>query len=517
MGRAMAFGAGILSLFLFAILFLQLRGIALHYEYYVTTGCESFCVYDIWNVQGGHPLYAWPNKDFYQLTIYNFAFYYLYAKALNLLHAHGAQIMLYGRYLTAGFAFCGLLIQSWLLWFLTAGFRTRAVKTAIFLIAFCTWFNSYFPGYYDVSVRPDILAAVLSTLGLCFFMRYAASGGMRWICIAAAAWAAAWCFKQSDVFCIFGAGVYLVVFRKWRAAMVLSLTFWIPVGLVLALGSAAYRWNILAAATANGLDFFKGLRKFLTGALLSLFTWMFVATLPLYLRRVMREDPGPKLKGLRERVRPGGELAPVAALAFIVLFGGAFSFVALTKNGATLNHMYDIFVAATTLSFVLALRLAAMLPAGSARRFSAAACAALLSMCAFPAAQLAMHRTGPIVRATEADMAQKERFSLFLKSLKKPLFINDEVYSLPWFSTDNQYPAVKWEGDDAQTRGMVSGGLDALIKKHWFSTLYVPADSSLQGEAVAAGYRKMPITAAQSFYLDSLGRKTGPCILFELP
>jgi hypothetical protein len=194
MGKAIILGAGALSLFLFIILVLQLRGIARHYQYYITTGTETFCVYGIWKVQGGHPLYAWPNRDFYQLTLYNFGFYHLYARILGLLHARGPEIMLYGRFLTAAFAFCGLVIQSLLLWFLTRELRSRVVNLAIFLIAFCTWFNTYFPGYYTVSVRPDIVAVAVSTLALYCFIRYAADGGIKWVCIAALAWFGAWCF-----------------------------------------------------------------------------------------------------------------------------------------------------------------------------------------------------------------------------------------------------------------------------------------------------------------------------------
>lgn len=169
--KVVVVGIGALAVLLLAILLLQLRGIVQHYEFYTTTGGETQSVYGIWKVQEGHPLYEWPNKDFYQLTLYNFGFYHLYAGALSLLGARGPSIMLYGRFLTVILAFCGCLLQAKLLRFLvlgqgangpegtrhpvSCGFRGRAVAWAICLISFCTWFNSGFPGFYPVSVRPE--------------------------------------------------------------------------------------------------------------------------------------------------------------------------------------------------------------------------------------------------------------------------------------------------------------------------------------------------------------------------
>ncbi len=520
MGKAMVFGAGILALLLLAILLFQLCGISHHYQYYITTGGETHCIYGIWKVQEGHPLYAWPNKDFFQLTLYNFGFYHLYAGILNLLHAHGPEIMLYGRYLSSVLTLLGCLIQVRLLFFLAGGLKSRVVNGAIFLFSFCTWFNSYFPGFYPVSIRPDIAAVAMSSIGVFCFVRYAAANELKWVCAAGAAWAATWCLKQADVACIFGAGVYLVLNRKWRDAVLMSAMFIIPVGLVLMLGSAEYRWNILVAPTANGLDFAIGARFFLRGAVLSLFTWSFVATLPLYLRLELRDDPHPGWRALRERMRPGTSLAPVTALAVIVLSGFVPSFAALSKTGSSLNQMFEIYVVANSLSFIVALRLAALLSAGGVRRFSLAVCLLLLSMCVWPAAQLAMNRIGPVVRARDADMTRKEKFSIFVKSLKKPLFIEDEIYSLPWHGSDNQYPSIKLDHvfyDDALARGMISGGVKDLIEKHWFATIYIQTNTAFFTDAMAAQYHVMPIAPDQTCALDALNKEGPPCVLLVAP
>ncbi len=518
--RPMIIGAGILALLLLAILLLQLRGICRHYQFYIITGGESQCVYGIWKVQEGHPLYAWPNKEFYQLSLYNFAFYYGYANVLNLLHAHGPAIMLYGRFLTVCFAGLGCFIQTRLLLFLTPGIKNRAICIAALLISFCTWFNSYFSGAYCVSIRPDMAAVAVSTLALGFFMRFVMTNQWGWIGAAGIAWAATWCIKQADIAFIFGAGAYLPICRKWKGFALLSATFAVPVGLVLALSSPEYRWNILVAPTANGLEIPHGAVLFLKGATESLFAWTFLITLPLYYYFARRNEPEANRRSLWEQASPGNSFAPVAALAVIVACGFAPSFIALAKRGSSLNQMFEIFVAANILSFTLIPRLTAMLPAPAARRLGVGVCLALLSMCLLPAAQLAMNRIGPITRASDADIARKETFAQFLKSVKKPLFIDDEVYALPWHESDNQYPAIIIDNVfywDAKKRGMIDGGVEDLIKKHWFSTLYLPTNSPLFSTAQAAQYRAETISPEQTRFLDELNRESPPCVLFSAP
>jgi hypothetical protein len=433
---------------------------------------------------------------------------------------HGPRIMLDGRLITAAIAVCGIFFQVCLMSFLAGGWKNGTLGGAILVFAFCTWFNSYFPGLYPISIRPDIAGVAASTLALYFFMRYASGGGLKWLCAASAAWAVTWCFKQADIACIFGAGVYLVASRKWLAAVVLSIVFAIPVGLVLMMGSPEYRWNILVAPTANGLNLLTGSKALLMGAPAVLFTAMLVLTLPWYLRRELRNDSRPAWQALLESMRPGTSLAPVLALAVIVICGFVPSFAALCKTGSSLNQVFEITVAASVLSFALVLRLAASMPATALRRFYAVVCVVLLSSGVLPALQLALNRIGPITRATDADIARKEAFSKFLTTLKKPLFIDDEIYSLPWHESDNQYPAIKLDPVfyyPAQQRGMISGGVEGLVKKHWFATLYVSTNSPLYGSAIAADYHLSPIAPEQTRYLDSLNRESEPSVLLVAP
>ena len=363
-------------------------------------------------------------------------------------------------------------------------------------------------------------AVAVSMVALGFFIRFVTTDQLKWIGFAGLAWAATWCIKQADIACIFGAGVYLVICRKWKGLVVLSATFAIPIGLILALSSREYRWNILVAPTASGLEISRGAVDLFKGAAESLFAWTFLITLPLYFYFVRRNEPESNRRSVWEQISPGNAFAPIAALAVVVLLGFLPSFVALTKRGSGLNQMFELFVVANILSFILIPRLAAILPVRAVRRLAACVCLTLLSMCPLPAAQLAMNRIGPITRASDADIARKEKFSQFLRSLKKPLYIDDEIYSLPWHESDNQYPAIKLDNVfywDALKRGMIDGGVEDLIKKHWFSTLYLPTNSSLFSEALAAQYRVESIAPEQTRYLGDLNRESPPCALLSAP
>ncbi len=516
----MIFAIGLLAILLLTILIIQLRALSFGYAYNDTTGGETQCVYSIWKAQEGCPLYAWPNKEFFQFTIYNFGFYRIYAGILNFIGAHGPNIMLAGRYLTVVFTMIGAFIQSRLMLFFLRESKSRALANAIYIFSFCVWFNSCFPGYFDISLRPDMLAVAISMAALYCFLQYTVAGNIKWICAASLLWSAVWCIKQANVACIFGAGVYLLVSRKWKEAVILSIVFAIPTGLVLALGSPEYRFNILIAPSANGLTLSHCVSLFLKGTYQWLFPWTFVVTLPWYLSRMANEKEQSFKTFLREQMRPGASQAPIIALGVMVLAASVPSLIALAKKGSNLNHMFEVFVAANILAFVLAIRLAILLPAAPGRRFRISVCLILLSMCVWPAAQLALNRTGRFTLFTRSDLAGEESFAAYLKPLKKPLYIDDEIYSLPWYATDNQYPTIKLDPifySDAKTQGMIKGGVEELIQNHWFASIIVPTNSSLCAAALAAHYRQESLPPDKVRILDVRHHKSLPLTLFIAP
>jgi len=514
-------GTAPLGFLLLLILILQIRGLFLNYAFYITTGVESIPVYSIWEVQNGMPLYQWPFRDNYQLTLYNFGFYYTYAFVLNLLHAHGPEILLYGRLLTVMFSFVGVVIQTRLIKGILAGPTRGLEEAAIWLISFCTWFNSYFPGYYNLSVRPDVLAVVLCTLATHLFLHFVRGQKLIWLVFAALAWILAWCIKQSAIFSLLGAGFYLLVFRRWSGLSILILLYGLSTGSMLWLGSPEYRWNILNAPRVDPLLPAVGTFSLLWGVSLSLFAWSAVFTLPLLMKIESRRGPNERPRDLIGRMRPGGDLSALAVLACIVIVGGGPAFLALCKRGSSLNHMFEIFVMASSLSYVLFVRLGSLCKEPAARRLGYLAGGLLLSMCIYPFAQLTMHRIGPMQRATRNDIAEKRQFARFLMSLPRPLLVTDEIWNLPWFAGNNNDPLVKLDPiwyPDALNKGLIQeGGLDGLIRRHRYASIYLEKNSTLYQAAIESMYETVQIQDQFTRYKDSLGHDVTNCVLLSAP
>jgi hypothetical protein len=210
----------------------------------------------------------------------------------------------------------------------------------------------------------------------------------------------------------------------------------------------------------------------------------------------LRKSPTTGVREFVTRFGPGHDSAGIGALLFILVFGGGLSFVALSKTGSSLNQMFEVFVAASVLSFVMAFRLMEELQPAQARTIGVGTGLLLLSMCLYPAAQISMNRMGPIVRATAADQRQYETLTNFLSAVKKPLFIRDDIYSLPWYSTGNRYPAITMDAVfyyDAKRRGFFKGnGIEDLVRSHWFAALFIQPTDEFYDIALAAGYQVAP-------------------------
>src|SRR3989338_3023513 len=76
---------GAIAILCLVILGFRINSILNHYDLYETTGGEPSSVYGIWKIQNGYPLYEWPNRDYYTAHVYNYLFYYFYARALSIL------------------------------------------------------------------------------------------------------------------------------------------------------------------------------------------------------------------------------------------------------------------------------------------------------------------------------------------------------------------------------------------------------------------------------------------------
>jgi hypothetical protein len=201
------------------------------------------------------------------------------------------------------------------------------------------------------------------------------------------------------------------------------------------------------------------------------------------------------------------------ALLCMIVFGGSLSFLALAKEGSAPNQMQEVFLAAASLSTIVYLRLQAQLSGAGLRSLHALAILTLASMAVYPALQVGLNRMGPITRVSSEERAQRRGFGEFLAAQPAPLFIRDEIFSLPWFSNAGRYPAIIVDPIfyfAAQRKGRLEGGgLAELVREHWFASLYLEPADELYQPALVAGYRVRPIDPRYRSYPTVANGRSG--------
>jgi hypothetical protein len=460
---------------------------------------EGPVLYAIWKVRNGYPLYEWPTRPYFTLTLYNFLFYRTYAAIFGALGVANEAGPIAARFVTGAFAVAGALGQYLAVRRLTA--VPRSFAPAVAMLAIATWFGCALPGWWGLAIRPDVPAAAISTWGIVAALTAFSSGRRGWLFAAGVAFVAAWAFKQSQV-AIFAAtcGYVLLWRRSWTEFALVAAPFAFVSGLALAIGGGVYRANILDAARVNGLIPYLAIYWYRSALLTDLLLW------------------GVALAAIAAIVRPGGTLGPLRSIAAVPgrsrqLFGVDLTYpalatvlacasgaVLLAKPGSALNHILELNVAA---SLVCAAVLAAAWDTPRAGRLAAAGAIMLVPMVAFQAALLTndagraasvlqLKSWGTVLHLTTADAARdRERIASAFATLPHPVFTDDELFAQPWLATGNTYPTVMIDHvfyDAASPRGLVGRGVKGLFEDRYFAAAVLPDSSAFVTPAFGAGY-----------------------------
>ncbi|MEW6737953.1 MAG: hypothetical protein AB1489_42140 [Acidobacteriota bacterium] len=460
---------------------------------YPTTGTEAISIYNIWKVQNGHILYEWPNRDNYAFTVYNYLFYYTYAHVLAVLGIGGKDLVFYGRLLTLAFALIGATAQWQLTRSLNKDYYTTSTDIFLALLALMVWFGTAFVGWWSLTVRPDVPAVALVTLALLAYLRGITKGSHFAILIASILFFSAWSFKQPVVWALSGVSLYALIYRRdWKEALVLILPCALLMAVCLILGGPAYRYNILAAHI-NTISLQQSVREFVKLAVSGLFIWG-SAGIGLWLLLVSKSSPS--VNAWRE-----GESAKYMLFVFVFIATVLLGTIALGKAGAVKNHLFEAFVGAGVFSATSFIKLFNTDHASIRTRTIVLALALMLSMMAFPIAQLGIFNRlptyGVLTPASPAEQAKKKVFADFLATLPKPLYLPDEMLALPWYATDNKYPAINLDEYfyfPAKQLGLLQGrGVSELVYNKHFRTLIIPKENETYQPALAAGYQLLPL------------------------
>lgn len=449
----------------------------------ITEGSEGPTIYPVWKAIHGRPVYEPTAAPPFPITWYNFLFYQTYARLLSALGVDGEGILLWGRLLTLASAALGAA-GHWLvirrLAPPSAGPPFRLAAAAVVVVA---WFGTNFAAWWPLSIRPDIPAEALVTWGLWAYLRGLDRRSPAAMLAASALFFAAWGFKQSVVWTLFGVSLYtLVRTRDWRLLLPLTLPCAAAMAATFAALGAPYRANTIGVQGQTPMIPRQAIEIFGRISAQNAFPWLFWAA-PLFLRRGAAPGVGPEGRGV-------GAVATAFACSF------AYGLVALARLGSNKNHLFEPYMLGTTLALVALGRFLA-LPRGRARSIGLAAATALLvPMALFPAAQLLRPRSfGRIELADAAEYAARSALARDVDGLEKPLLIFDDILSQPWHSTGGRYPAFVpdpvWYGL-ARDRGLLEGGgAPAMIRRREFRSLVIePWRDGEISAAREAGYRR---------------------------
>ncbi len=314
-------------------------------------------------------------------------------------------------------------------------------------------------------VRPDIGAAALALGGLYLVVVALDERGVARLALASFVFALAWSFKQSCVWTFAGSLLALTLEeRSAKRSLALLAPFAVFAAASLYLGGAVYRENVLFAPAlgpwrwsllAGVVERAFPQNPFIFGFWLLVFGWECRAGVGKAWRR----------------------LAPAERLLVIVaVTASAFGSFALGREGSNKNHLLEGYVACALASWCALGRLPITAPGW----IGGAGALATLPLVALPLLQFIMaagvvpeQRFGRVVLCTDRDVRAFAELEKIVHALPHPLFADDEVFSQPWHSTDDRYPALVFDGtwyDIARRQGLL------------------PADFPV-GELRARGYR----------------------------
>lgn len=426
---------------------------------------SSLAIYAVWKCVHHLPIYEWPLKYPFSLSLYNYLFYETYAAFLRFVGASGADIMTWGRFLTPVFPLLGAVAQ-WRL--VQRHLNLRGARSLLsFFFALGLWFCTSIVRQWSLSIRPDMAAVSLVMIALWLVVRqqrYAfVLGGVFFYL--------AWSFKQTVILAFVSVCLYLVVHKRWRDLTVLATVFAALTAATLLLGSSEYRFDILVAPALVREFSLKWASQIALKSVVSNSYWILAPVVLLLAAPERRTDNTVRL---------------LTTVLVIALTGGL---AGMTKVGAWDNYLLEAFVAGSTL-----LQMAVFVAPGSL------ASALVLYGCIIPAIQIAtvpsgpqLHKFGTVGIASPAGYADAVALRDRLAMMKRPIFSDDPMFSLPWISNDNRAPAMVPDTiflDAARVRCQ-NGCVEGMLQRGEFPTVVLASSGDAYQGSLNSNYKKV--------------------------
>jgi hypothetical protein len=457
-------------------MFWQRLSSVLHcWHWNIAEGREGPGIYALWRVLHGYPLYEWPNRPPYSLTLYNFGFYHFYAAVMRLFGVNDESLLIAPRFLTLLASPLGALLFARLAWSLAPA-RTSGGRIALGALSFGIWFGTQLFAWWPLGIRPDLWALLTELAAVALVLRGLESDSPLTFLLASLVFFLAWSLKQSALLSLLGSlAAVFVLKRRWPELLALGAPCSLLIGLCLAFGGERYRVCLLVAPAISRFHL-KLLFEVLSRALPQN-AWHFgFAPLALLLEARSGLRAAWQRRALTER-----------AVLIIGLIALVFGAAGLGREGANKNYLFDAYVLGTLASWAALVR---FLEAPSPPRVPLVLAAALLvPWTVFPFAQLAMPNVlGRVDLCSAEQKPTLDALAQTLARLPKPLYSSDDIRSQPWRATDNRYPAVvldiTWAAIGVRDGFLPPGFPDPWLAEQHFASAYV-----LDGDPLIATWR----------------------------
>jgi hypothetical protein len=428
----------------------------------VTSGAEQEALDSIWRFAHGQPVYTDPRKIPYTLSCFNELFYATYGAVaggtLRLFHLDDAWLPTVCRFLTLAIALAGAALFAFAL---RSAQVVRLRWRIIVPLAILAFFNPLC-GFWIVTARPDLGAAVLELAGVAFFFRHLRDGRLRWIVLAALALDAAWAFKQTSVCALAGMALTLLVLRH-RHSLLMLITVWLggALGAVAWLGPV-YRHQLYFAQIHSGFGASWALHHF--GSALLKMPFIAVALAGVF------------ATWKQERTEP---IRRAMGLIFLLTLG--FELVFSAKGGA--GDYYFIPLGVWSVLW-LGMGMDRFQP-----RWQGGASIAASAMILLEVAAIFAGRCGTI---DARDPRQPyEHLAHYLAARPGPVFVQDPYGDLPWISPTSPHFVVAYNNGPDRRAGVAfeRDGWQGLIAAGYFSTVVTEAGNSEITDAMLMRYR----------------------------
>lgn len=414
----------------------------------LTSGSEELNVYALSKYLHGLPLYESPNRSPFAFTPYNFLFYELYGRILQLFSATHERIYVTGRWITFGFALVGVTIYYLVV---TQTLRNRKINLTsldrlnVICFGFLTFMGQIFVRSWAVTLRPDIAALTVEGAGLFVAFIAIRSNRAATFMLSSLLFAIAFGLKQSSVWiffsiaavmCVSAVGRYLTCrMIDWKLVINI-LTFVSPmvifIGLSFLFLGGAYRYNVITAQSINQISV---TQKLVFDTVINTTASLFLFSFFLFGWR-----RGEASQMLAQYFQPRAAQPVVIVWAGLVIITLISNVIMATREGSSRNQLFELYLLTSVLS---AARFIEVRRDDKAQQGVAGARATILLIPLIAASAVfafVPNRFGIQIPATQIELTKRQETIRWLSSQPKPLFTTADVLALPWNANDDHYP-----------------------------------------------------------------------------